>query len=217
MTQAREGFSLIELLLAVSLSSLVLLAVLGVATSMIRFHLEGIRKGTVSGGAVLSFVMMSREIESANVLVYPYAGSMNTDLLVVCNNWSRVLPGAGGARLNAAANVDVISYCYNPGAKIIWRYFVSGPALQCPPSPPAIPACDGAAYSNFPAGIAMASKVERLGVARIFSRIASFGGVSLQYAVGEQAPNPTGGRPVPMFIPYRVSLTMQKAYANTAD
>ena len=150
MTQAREGFSLIELLIAISLSSMVLLGILGVATSMIRAHMEGIRKGTVTGGSVLSFVMMSREIESANVLVYPDAANVNTDLLVLCNNWSRIMPGAGGARMNAAANVDVFSYCFNQGAKTIWRYSVSGPAVQCPASPPVIQLATGTrtAYSR---------------------------------------------------------------------
>lgn len=208
----RAGFSLIEMIIALSLASIVLIAVVGVAASMVRFHMEGMRKGSVTGGALVSFVKMAREIESANVLVYPSAATPNTDTLVVCNNWSRLMAPSPGAALDPAQPVEVFYYCYNPGAGVpqgkIWRYQTAGP---CPTTPPPIPTCDGTAFAD---STLMAYNVERLSGNLMFRRD-TIGGVRIRYVVGEQAA--TEIHKVPIFIPFDLSLGLQKSYKTDAD
>lgn len=219
MRRERSGFSLIELIIAISLATLVLVAIVNLSTSMVRFQMEGIRRGSVTGWALVSFTRMTRDIENANVLVYPTAGAANSDTLVACNNWSRIQPelcGAGDYRTDCSRPVEVLYYCFNPGAKTIWRYYNSSAltsGLACPTSPPTLPACDGT--PTFPEKTQMAWNVERLAGQTMFTRDDSIGGVRIHYAVGEQAA--TANRPTTVFVPFEAGLSMQKNYRNSAD
>lgn len=212
MKSARAGFTLLEMMVAVGLSSMVLVAVVSVSTSLIRTHMEGIRKGTVTGWSSVSFVHMSQEIERANVLVSPTSGTPNSNLLMGCTNWSRQMGPSPGAKMDPNQNLELFAYCYNPGAKSLWYYSNSNAAV-CPTAPPVI-ACDGTA--PFPLFMQTAWNVEMLAPnATMFTRDDSIGGVRIHYVVGEQAPTAT--RPNPVFIPFTGALSMQKAYLNTAD
>jgi type II secretory pathway component PulJ len=78
------GFSLIELVIAVSLSTIVLIGVFSMMTSMVQLEVAGQRGGTVNAWSLASLVAMNREIEGASVVVYPTAGT--ADALVLCSN-----------------------------------------------------------------------------------------------------------------------------------
>lgn len=212
MMRARAGFTLLEMMVAVSLSSMVLIGVMSVSTTMIRKHMDGIRKGTVTGGALVSFANMSREVERANVLISPTSGTPDSNLLGGCVNWSRLMAAAPGAKLDPSKALEVFYYCYNPGARTIWYYSTSVAAV-CPAAPPAV-ACDGSAA--YPTRMQVAQDVELLAPnARVFTRDDSIGGVRIHYVVGQQVP--TAARQVPIFVPFDVTLSMQKAYLNTSD
>ncbi len=209
MKNARAGFTLLEMMIAVGLSSMVLVAVVSVSTSMIRTHMDGIRKGTIAGWSSVSFVHMSQEIERANVLVSPTSGAPDSNLLVGCVNWSRQMPGG---LMDPSQPLTLFAYCYNPAQKEIW-YYTTTVAGVCPAAPPVI-ACDGTAA--FPTHMQMALNVEMLAPnATMFTRDDNIGGVRINYVVGEQTPTAT--RPNPVFMPFSVALSMQKAYLNTAD
>jgi|CXWL01.1.fsa_nt_gi prepilin-type N-terminal cleavage/methylation domain-containing protein len=219
MKSSQAGFTLIEVVVAVSLSSMVLIAVVSVSTSIIREHMDAIRKGTVTGWSLVSFTQMSREIENANVLVSPAAAG-SSNLLVLCNNWSRLLAaspicGGGDLRLNCAATapVEVIYYCYNPAEKVIWRYYNSGLALTCPAAVPAV-ACDGS--PAFPQKLQVAINVEPLEPANLplFTRSA-IGELTIRFAVGEQ--QATVNRQNPISRPFDATFVLQKALLNNTD
>lgn len=205
------------MVIAVALSIMVVVAVMSVLSSGIYAHMNGIRNGTIMGWSLITFAQMSREIESSNVLVSPAApGSSN--LLVLCNNWSRALApsplcGAGDLRLNCARPVEVIYYCYNgaPNEKVIWRYYTNVGA--CPGAVPFV-ACNGT--PAFPQKMQMASAVEPLRPANLplFTRTAS-GELTIRFAVGEQLP--TVSRPIPISRPFEATLVLQKSLFNAFD
>lgn len=209
--RSRAGFSLLELVIAISLASMVLVAVISMAAQMTRFHVDGIRSGTVTGWSLVSVSQMTKEIADANVLAYPSTTTTGANTLVACVNWSRLMPGKLDTR--ATANVTVLYYCYDSTNKYLRRYVNRGTAVTCPATPPAIPACDGTGSWD-EAGV-VATNVELNGGAFIFTRDDVIGGVRIRYIVG--SPTPTTNRPQPIFTPFDIKVGMQKQYDNTVD
>ena len=142
------GFSLLELIIAVSISSLVLIGIISVATSMVQFEVESARKGSVTAWTMASITTMNRDIASASVIQWPSGDGATADTVRLCTNWSR-LAGAGPAPGNGAIlsvtppNPTVISYCWE-GATHLLRRLVATAA--CPNVGVAPPACDAANY-----------------------------------------------------------------------
>lgn len=208
--RGQAGFSLLELIIAISLASLVLVAVTNLAASAVRFQMDGIRKGSVTGWSLVSFVTMSKEVENANVLVWP-TGSADT--IILCNNWSRLMAAAPGARLDTTQPLEVIYYCYNPATKALWRYYTAA-AGTCPASVAgSVPACTGAA--GFPDMQQIAWNVERLSGQNVFMRDDTIGGARIRYVVGQQTADVK--HPITIYTPFDVGLSMQKQYSDTSD
>lgn len=208
----QAGFSLLELIIAISLASLVLIAVTNLAASAVRFQMEGIRKGSVTGWSLISFMAMSRELENGNVLVAP--STAGGDLAYVCNNWSRLMAASPGARLDTNNEVELIAFCYDPTTKQMWRYYNNGAGLTCPSAAPAI-TCSGSVPAGFATATVIAWNVERLSGQTVFIRDNTIGGVRVRYVVGEQAASTK--YKTPMFTPFDVGLSMQKQYSDTSD
>jgi prepilin-type N-terminal cleavage/methylation domain-containing protein len=217
----KNGFSLIELVIAVSLASFVLVGVATIAAQMARTQVDGIRSGTVSGWSVASYMTMAKEIEDANVLAYPVNNGDNADSIVVCKNWSRD-QGAGppGAALDAALPVSVIQYCVDatdPDSTHyrLRRYANVGLGVTCPASPAAPVTCNAAGPGWTENGI-VGFRVEHLnGFATVFWRDNAIGGVRLRYSIGQQTP--TTNQPTVKFTPYDFGIAMQKQYSSTRD
>lgn len=210
--RSQAGFSLLELIIAISLASLVLIAVTNLAASAVRFQMEGIRKGSVTGWSLISFMAMSRELENGNVLVAP--NTTGGDLAYVCNNWSRLMAASPGARLDTSNPVELIAFCYDPSSKQMWRYYNSGAGLTCPASPPSI-TCNGGVPAGFSTANIIGWNVERLGGQNIFQRDNTIGGLRVRYVIGEQAASMK--YKTPMYTPFDVGLSMQKQYSDTSD
>jgi prepilin-type N-terminal cleavage/methylation domain-containing protein len=217
LLKRRGGFSLLELIISISLASLVLLAVAGLSGQIVRFQMEGVRKGTVTGWALISFMSMAKEIENANVLVWPSNTTTTSDTIIVCNNWSRLAgAGAPGARLDTSQNYQIIYYCYNAAdvRKPIWRYYQNTAIGTCPASVVgSVPACDGS--GTYTEKSIVAWNVERLSGQQVFTRDNTIGGVRIRYVVGSQASSEVYKQPV--FSPFDLGLAMQKQYNNTSD
>lgn len=220
----KKGFSLLELVIAVSLASFVLLGVATVASQMARSQVEGIRNGTATGWTVISYMAMSKEIEDGNVLAYPVADGASADTLIICKNWSRAQGALPGGKLNAtdpvtsaAADVSVVQYCLDSTDAtnlILRRYENTGPAVTCPN--PAVPvACTAAPTGTWTATGVVGIRVERLSSASIFTRANSSGGVRVRYVVGRQTP--TTNDPNPQSTPFDFKISMQKQYSSTLD
>lgn len=227
-----RGFSIIELVIAISLASFVLVGVATIAAQMARHQVEGIRSGTATGWSIVSYQAMSKEIEDANVLAYPYNNGDSADSIILCKNWSRAKAALPGAQLDSSEVTTVVQYCVDPTPAVppetgfkLRRYAYTG---NCPcPGAPAGPcnAVPAACTSDAPGGSWTESgvvgyRLEKLpgayaGAPNVFYRDNTIGGVRLRYAIGRQTP--TTNEPIAKFTTFDFALSMQKQYSNTLD
>lgn len=221
----KNGFSLIEMVIAVSLASFVLVGVASIAAQMARSQVEGIRKGTATGWSVISYMAMSKELEDGNVLAFPIADGASSDSLIMCKNWSRAVNGGPpGGKLytndpitNAAADTTVVQYCLDTtdaSNLILRRYENRGPGVTCPN--PGVPvACTATPSGTWTRTDVVGFRVERLSGASVFTRANSSGGVRVRYVVGRQTP--TTNDPNPQSTPFDFKISMQKQFSSTVD
>lgn len=212
----KNGFSIIELVIAISLSSFVLVGVATIAAQMARSQIEGVRSGTVTGWSLVSYLSMAKEIEDSNVLAFPIADGATSDSVLVCKNWSRVVGGKLDS--NAPGLVSVIQYCVDssdPTNLILRRYANVGAGVACP-SPGVPAACVSSPGGTWTQTGVVGFRLEKLaGFPTMFTRDNSIGGVRVRYAIGKQVS--TTNEPVPKFTPFDIAIGMQKQYNNTLD
>lgn len=223
------GFSIIELVIAISLASFVLVGVATIASQMARSQIDGIRSGTVTGWSLVSYLSMAKEIEDSNVLAFPIANGASSDSLIVCKNWSRVIPGAD-KRLNVdptppgADFVTVVQYCVDstdPANLVLRRFANTGAAVTCPDPgvPVACVAAPGGTWNENGAGNGIGVigfHLEKIsGFPNVFTRDNSIGGVRLRYVIGRQTP--TANDPNPKSTPFDIAIAMQKQYNSALD
>lgn len=222
MRNVSRGFTLIELLIAMSLAFAVIVGAYNLLTSMFRFQLESLRKSTVTGSSLTGIGQMNKDIEAANVMVYP-TGSTGANALVLCMNWSRSL----GGPLDAAANVTVLYYCYdtsdanNPTLR---RLTDSSMSLFCPANssmPDGIPACNASWSGVTRTNDVIASLVFPPGGGLgIFQRDDTVGGVRVSFDVGRRVFTHVDGQPDfvnPQFIEIDTRIAMNRPYLNSND
>lgn len=217
MNTRERGYTMLELLIAVSLSMVVLMAVFGVLTSMFRFQVEGLKKNTVTGWSLSSLMKMNKEIESASVLAYP-TNATPVDTVVGCTNWSRIITTG---KADANQNVIVFYYCYDSASLTIRRLAEESAATVCPASPPGLPACS-AAWG----GANRTNDVIAVGVNRhssgalMFTKDDNFGGLRVRYSVGSPVYTPVAGKPDvvnPQYMEFDTGISMSRSYLNTND
>ena len=231
------GFSLIELVISISLASFVLVGVATIAAQMARNQVDGIRSGTVTGWSIVSYMSMAKEIEDANVLAYPINDGDTADQIIICKNWSRNAsnPPGVGARLNTDGTADadgvikgavyVVQYCVDPTAPVapqtgytLRRYANVGVGVVCPAPPAAPVACNAGGpgwTSNGVVGFRLEKIVGPPAFPLMFQRDNSIGGVRLRYVIGPQTP--TANQPVPKFTTFNFGIVMQKQFTSTLD
>lgn len=216
------GFTLLELIIALSISSIVLIGSFSMLSSMVQYEVEGMRKGSVNGWSLASLVAMNREIEGASVLVYPTAGG-SADALVVCSNWSRLMNTTGGAPLGAGPT-RIYTYCWDAASNALRRMNPPG-AGSCPGVGYTPPACTVGSYGS--------DSLIATGVYRdasnnfIFTADpATAGTVRIRYTVGKATPgtalNEGNGmtkfvNPQTMTFDTRLTLDKSLGAANTGD
>lgn len=210
------GFSIIELVIAMSLASFVLVGVAMIVAQLARSQMEGIRSGTNTSWSIVSYQFMFKEIEDSSVLAYPSVNFMGADSIVVCKNWSR-LQNLPDRRLDKSGSVSVIQYCVDtadPANLLLRRFANVGGAVVCPAfgAPPA--ACTASPPGWTETGV-VALRLERLLGQTVFQRDNSIDGVRLRYVIGKTAP--TASVPNPKSIPTQFGIAMQKQYSNTSD
>jgi prepilin-type N-terminal cleavage/methylation domain-containing protein len=212
----QAGFSLLELIIALSISSIVLIGVFSMTTSMIQYEVEGIRKGSVNGWSLASLMSMNREIENSSVLVYPISGAQ--DFLVVCDNWSRLMNG-GAAALTASQPTNIYQFCYDSSSNVLRRETHTG---NCPGAGYAPPACSAGSYNLLATGVYRDTANDA-----IFTVDGeNLGTIRLRYIVGKPttgaAINEGNGvtnfaNPQSMAFDTRLSLSKAMGAANTGD
>lgn len=189
------GFTLTELVIALSLAAFVLVGIVSVAAQMIRFQMEGKTKGDVTGWTLLSLNRMHKELEDASVLAYP---TTTGDHISGCSNYSRVT----NAALDPGKPITAFWYCVAAGSppKLV-RYFAVG---SCPMT---VLSCGSGTAEIY------ALDFYPIGAAPLFRRVPE--GVELNYNVGVAAATPQ--RPMPVYQTVRTRISMNKTYGNTAD
>lgn len=228
-----RGFSIIELVIAISLASFVLVGVATIAAQLARNQVEGIRSGTATGWSLVSYQAMSKEIEDANVLAWPAADGSGSDSIVVCKNWSRALAGPD-KRLNTSTDppqadyVTLTQFCVDPTPPAapqtgftLRRFsrrgtFASG--VTCPDTVAAPATCTSAPSTPWGAwseNTVVGFRLEKLGGADVFTRANAIGGVRVRYVIGRQTP--TTNEPTPKFTPFDFGISMQKQFSSTVD
>ncbi len=214
----KKGFSIIELVIAVSLASFVLVGVAVIASQMARNQVDGIRSGTVTGWSLVSYTAMVREIEDANVLAYPINNGDNADSIVLCKNWSRGMGALPGGKLDTLAAVSVIQYCVDTSAAgnfLLRRYANVGVGVTCP-NPGAPVTCTASPTGTWTETGVVGFRLEKLpGFATVFWRDNGIGGLRLRYVIGRQAA--TANQPVAKFTPFDFGIAMQKQSSNSLD
>ncbi|MCM2303388.1 MAG: prepilin-type N-terminal cleavage/methylation domain-containing protein [Elusimicrobia bacterium] len=227
-----RGFSIIELVIAISLASFVLVGVATIAAQMARSQVEGIRSGTVTGWSLVSYQAMAKEIEDANVLAAPDTHGEASDSIVICKNWSRGMAGGPpGGPLDATGVSTVVQYCVDPAAPVppettgfTLRRFSYDGNCPCPGAPGpcnAVPvACTATPPGPWTQPQVVGFRLEKIpgaynGAPNVFLRDDTIGGVRLRYVIGRQTA--TANEPVVKFTTFDFGISMQKQYTSTID
>ncbi|MCM2303240.1 MAG: prepilin-type N-terminal cleavage/methylation domain-containing protein [Elusimicrobia bacterium] len=229
MTNTR-GFSIIELVIAISLASFVLVGVATIAAQMARSQVEGIRSGTATGWSLVSYLSMAKEIEDSNVLAFPTAHGQSSDSIVVCKNWSRAMGALPGALLDPTGVGTVIQFCVDPTPPVspetgftLRRYSYTG-ACPCPGAPGAcnaVPAtCNASPAAPWTESSVVGYRLEKIpgsytGAPNVFLRDNNIGGVRLRYVIGRQTA--TTNEPTVKFTTFDFGISMQKQFSSTLD
>ncbi len=127
-----------EVVLALGLSSLVMMALMVISTQMIRQHMHELGVGAATSNALLALGSLNNDVENATYIRVHATVDFPGNEFSGCSNWSAEY---GGRMAPAALELGAITaffYCYTdpavgtPGE--IFRYFDdNGP---CPFSPP---------------------------------------------------------------------------------
>jgi prepilin-type N-terminal cleavage/methylation domain-containing protein len=194
----RRGFSLLELIIALSISSVVLITIFSIAASMIQYEVEGERKGSVTAWSLASISNLNRDVAGASVIEWPNGAGSADNSLVLCNNWSRsgpMPPAAAappnGGLISGLVPVTVIYYCWDSTSNVLRRWQVNG---GCPNVGAGPPACNAATYG---AGSVVATAVYQNAGNWVFTNDAAVkNAVHMMFTIGNPAQgqvNSTGG------------------------
>jgi Tfp pilus assembly protein PilV len=226
----RPAFTLIELIVALVLSTFVLVAIVGVTSQMLRYGFESGRKSESTNWSLMSLNSMKKELLRGSILISPPPPNGTTSMVLSgCSNWTTntgfatvmgappcVMAGANkGCPLDGnAGNVRSFYYCvwsgHADGVPRLLHYAGTG---TCPISP--MPTCgvtggfDVVAHRIYPDA----------GAAYIFKRDDTKSGVEMQFMVGYGTASVTGtpSSAVPTAQHIRTTLSMNKSYGNSLD
>jgi prepilin-type N-terminal cleavage/methylation domain-containing protein len=214
---AEAGFTLLELIIALSLSAFVLVGIIQVSATMVRYQLNAGLKGSAGGSTILALGRMSRMLEDTTYMSIPATGTPQ-DYVAGCTNWSQLGNQRILATLNrgaapeicpgAANNVVGFVFCRSGSNQLYLHYNCS---TTC-----SIPAVTS---GNCGAGVGTVQQIigQRPGFYRhgswgnIFYRVT--GGVDLHYSVGYSTP--TAAEPTPAFYRMDQRVMMNKAFNGT--
>ncbi|MDD5656526.1 MAG: prepilin-type N-terminal cleavage/methylation domain-containing protein [Elusimicrobia bacterium] len=217
----RRGFTILELVIALSLASVVFMAIVGIAAQVVRWEIESRGRGSNTGWTLLSLQRMNRELQLATVLYCPYRDASHfgcpgpeSDVLSGCGNYSFLNGSFGGAN-DASQPITAFYYCVGPlgsaYAGSLLRYEARGIGASCPM---AAPACGEGSPE------VIARRVSRMDpTATYFKRRDDAGGVQVRYVVGssDRADAQNKELSAPIFTVVDSVVSMSKVYGNPSD
>ncbi len=217
---SRRGFSLTELLIALVLSTLVLVGIIGIASQMVRFQMESGTRGGNSDWALIALDRMNKEIQNASSVPAPIPGGTSASLSG-CSNFSIQqynLTGTGKIRnctCSAASSSCCVTNFYYCVATLSGNKNASLLRYGSPPNPSsdaacpmALPSCGSGSYDVVAQNVSPLS-----GAVNYFTRN-NDGSVQVQFNVGAA---PTANAPLATALHVNSTINMQKAYSDTAD
>jgi prepilin-type N-terminal cleavage/methylation domain-containing protein len=145
------GFTLLELIIATSLSSIVLMGMFSIMSNMVSAEMNGMRNGTVTAYSIAGITAMNTDISGSGAIGFPASGGTSNSL-VVCTNWSTkgTTPGVVQSAANGGTGNTVYSYCWDttdlPNA-LLRNVTVHGAGGEACPAAPLAP-CTMGAYGN---------------------------------------------------------------------
>jgi len=213
-----KGFTLLELVIALTLSTFVLVGIVTVSASVIRQQYDAIRGGEVTVATLASLDFMMRELESASHIEPGFPSAAGTDVLKGCVNWSRYMNANAGGALSAADPTSYFVYCVrSDGADpkdgialfSLIRYTGNGCANPLPTPETSCGTAgsfDTIVYHNF-------SHAD--GLAYTFIRDATDSRVRVQYIVGKSTASTNV--PNPSFYKGSFAIEPDRAYYNITN
>lgn len=104
----RPAFTLIELIVALVLSTFVLVAIVGITAQMLRYEFEGTRKSVSTNWSTAAQDAIKKDLSSASVLYCPSASGIN----------HTGLGGAGCTQVTSQVLSGCANYTFNPAASV---------------------------------------------------------------------------------------------------
>lgn len=219
-TSSERGYTLLELIVALSLSSFVMMGIISVATAMVRFQFQAGLSGNAGGGTLIAVGRMTRQLEDASYLRDPASLAAPQDYVAGCTNWSAsgnrrmsttLSGGASWPCTAAGTNVTNFVYCRN-ALNEMWLHY------NCSATCGSIPAVTegncGGAIANRELIVGQRPGVfKAVGYTKMFYRTADNTGLDMHYIVG--ASTPTANYPRPAFYRVDTRIIMNKSYATT--
>ena len=237
--KTRRAFTLVELIIALVLSTFVLVGIIGASSQMLRYEFDSSRKGTSTNWTLMTLDQMKKEILVGNVLYCPspptpparndhtpLGGALCTQntstVLSGCGDWTTnpSFPGFGpppvapctvnGCPLDGVAgNVTSFFYCVWDGAPTNPPWLLHYKGTTCPINP--LPACGATAgYDVVAQNFYLDS-----GNAWYFKRADDMSGVQMQFMVGTGSATAISPNPTAQHV--NVKFVMQKTYTNSLD
>lgn len=141
------GFTLVEMLVATVLATIVLLGIFNLVTNMATSEVKNMRSATVTAWSLAGINAMNSDIAGSSMLAYPASGGA-ADFLVVCSNWSSMMNTTGGSTMGPGVQ-KALYYCFDttdpaPLGNSILRKEVDG--AGCPTAP--MSPCTSANYGG---------------------------------------------------------------------
>jgi type II secretory pathway pseudopilin PulG len=243
--RAAPGFTLLELIVALSLSVFVLVGIISIATTMISYQLDSVRKGNTEGSSITALTAIQRDIRAATYLQCPggnagcVPASNTGDKLSGCTNWSAQISGADKRIDPNYANVASVDEC--TGANNVMSFLYCTPNSSTDPrliryvkcgttcSIPA-PASCGAAAGGATMSVIVGANGATLspgfrhmdGLGYYYERADDISGVGVHFIVGVGTPTVAGqaGRAqvaMPVSYKFNVRVGMNKSYNDSND
>ena len=199
--KSKRGFTMVELIAALVLSTFVLISLVGVAAQMIRFEMQGASKSGNTSWTLVSVDQMAKEVQNASHI------STNGDSFGGCINYSAV-GGAGKLNPDPAEPIVAFYYCTHTDANnntTLWHYTRRN--VGCPL---AAPTTCGDPTSQGVAPEAVAQNVKDVS----FAIEPAVNSLHVKFQVGK---DPDARSPVRTFMLVDTLMSMQKAYDNSGD
>ncbi len=173
----RSGFSLLEMIIALSISLLAVIAMLDLTTMLLTAQISGQHGLGAQGDALLVLKSLQADIRPATHIESPSPLGIADSLSGCVNDDPQKGAGAAGILVAGQTNWSFY-YCVSGGT--MYRYVSSGPSALCPMAPPA---CGTSGALTLSAQIAHSA-----GHGAFFSRQGGGNTIGIDYQTGSSSP-----------------------------